>query len=474
MRHFTFPTDSFSDLGAEDAAALIATATDIALILDNTGIIRDMSVTTDDLPSKEYESWLGKSWAQVVTIESRSKVDALLNTDSLHTESVPTWRHLNHPSSTGNDLPVHYTSVPIGNSGRVLAIGRSALKLAGLQQRLLQAQHSMEKSYLANRQIETRYRLLFQICSEAVILVDANSLKVVDSNPAARELLGGDKKHLPGQRFVSLFDSDCQETVYTMLMNANSTGRLMEATACIKSLPGQRKVSATLFDNEGSAVYMVLLNRQAEEAGQGTGSKLAATLIRAMEGAPDGFVVTGPDGRILTANAAFLEMTQSASEQRVRGEFLDKWFGRTGVDLNVLMANLLKHGVVRLFATRLRGEFDALVDVEVSATKVTLKGDEPNFAFLIRDVSTRVKADTDDRRNPSRPVEQLTNLVGRMPLRDLVRESTDMVERYCIEAALEISGENRTSAAEILGLSRQSLYVKLRRHGLGNPEQGES
>ena len=38
----------------------------------------------------------------------------------------------------------------------------------------------------------------------------------------------------------------------------------------------------------------------------------------------------------------------------------------------------------------------------------------------------------------------------------------------CIEAALELTGDNRASAAEILGLSRQSLYVKLRRYGLGD------
>jgi len=62
---------------------------------------------------------------------------------------------------------------------------------------------------------------------------------------------------------------------------------------------------------------------------------------------------------------------------------------------------------------------------------------------------------------------QLTELVGRVPLKDLVRESTDMIEKLCIEAALEITGDNRASAAEILGLSRQSLYAKLRRYGLG-------
>ena len=65
-------------------------------------------------------------------------------------------------------------------------------------------------------------------------------------------------------------------------------------------------------------------------------------------------------------------------------------------------------------------------------------------------------------------MEQLTALIGRMPLKDLVREATDLIERLCIEAALELTGDNRASAAEMLGLSRQSLYVKLRRYGISD------
>jgi DNA-binding NtrC family response regulator len=65
-----------------------------------------------------------------------------------------------------------------------------------------------------------------------------------------------------------------------------------------------------------------------------------------------------------------------------------------------------------------------------------------------------------------RSVEQLTELVGRVSLKDLVRETTDVIEKLCIEAALELTNNNRVSAAEMLGLSRQSLYVKLRRFGL--------
>ena len=56
-------------------------------------------------------------------------------------------------------------------------------------------------------------------------------------------------------------------------------------------------------------------------------------------------------------------------------------------------------------------------------------------------------------------VEQLSQLVGRMPMKDIVGETSTMIERMCIH-------NNRASAAEMLGLSRQSLYVKLHRYGI--------
>jgi len=62
----------------------------------------------------------------------------------------------------------------------------------------------------------------------------------------------------------------------------------------------------------------------------------------------------------------------------------------------------------------------------------------------------------------------MTELIGRVPMKELVREATDMIERLCIEAALDLTDDNRASAADVLGLSRQSLYAKLRRHGLGD------
>ena len=66
-----------------------------------------------------------------------------------------------------------------------------------------------------------------------------------------------------------------------------------------------------------------------------------------------------------------------------------------------------------------------------------------------------------------RSADQLVELVGRVPLQEIVAETADLIEKLCIEAALRLTRDNRASAAEMLGLSRQSLYVKLRRYGIG-------
>jgi transcriptional regulator PpsR len=189
-------------------------------------------------------------------------------------------------------------------------------------------------------------------------------------------------------------------------------------------------------------------------------------LLQVVERVPDAFAVTDGDGRIITANDAFIELAQLPGEDAAVGQSLDSWLGRPGVEMGVLLGTLRQAGAVRLFATTLRGAQGATATVEVSAVSVTDAGGRPCFGFAIRDISMRVSAAP--RAEPLRSVEQLTQLIGRVPLKDLVREATDVIERLCIEAALQLTGDNRASAAEMLGLSRQSLYVKLRRYGLGD------
>ena len=73
-----------------------------------------------------------------------------------------------------------------------------------------------------------------------------------------------------------------------------------------------------------------------------------------------------------------------------------------------------------------------------------------------------------------RAVDGMTSRVGHISLRQLLRETTDVLERHVIEAALEGSNGNRSSAAKMLGISRQSLYVKLRKHRLTTAEDEQT
>jgi transcriptional regulator PpsR len=192
-----------------------------------------------------------------------------------------------------------------------------------------------------------------------------------------------------------------------------------------------------------------------------------------LERMPDAFVVTDGALKILATNAAFLDLVRVATKTQAVGQSLDQFLGRAGLDRNILIDNLREHGSVRNFATVVRNRFDEPEDVEVSAVFIS-DGAETVFGFAFRTVRRRPNDQSQNPPELRRSVEQLTELVGRVKLKQLVRETTDLVERLCIEAALELTKNNRASAAEVLGLSRQSLYSKLNRFGLGTLAESEN
>jgi transcriptional regulator PpsR len=463
---FKAPKKWLGTLDAEVAARLIATSADVALVLDAKGIVRDAAFGSEELAGAVGgpTAWAGRAWADTVTVESRQKIEALLRDAA--GPAASRWRQVNHPMPGAADVPVIYAAVDLQRDGRVVAVGRDLRAVAALQQRLVDAQQAIERDYWRLRHAETRYRLLFQTASEGVLVVDAASQKVVEANPAAARLLGDAARRLVGRTFPDGLDAAATKSIQAMLAAARAAGRADDVRIRAPSGADELIVSASLFRQDNASLYLVRLLPARAAAGAPL-PEAKAQLLEVVEHAPDAIVVTDADGRVLSANRAFRDLAQLASEEQARGESLDRWLGRPGVDLNVLLTNLRQHGAVRLFATTLRGEVGAVADVEISAVSVHDAADRCH-GFAIRNVGRRLSPDPRAGRELPRSVEQLTELVGRVALKDLVREATDLIERLCIEAALDLTGDNRASAAEMLGLSRQSLYVKLRRYGLGD------
>lgn len=461
---FLNPAQFLPDMSGDAIADLITAAADVVLILDRDGIIQDMALGGEDMLESGCQDWLGKSWAETVTADSQSKINALLKTQGALTSDGVRWRQVNQVLADGVDLPVAYSVAPIrsGDGSRSVAFGRDLRPQVVLQQRLVTAQQTMERDYWRLRQIETRYRLLFQMASEPVLILDGGLDKLEEANPAAYELLG-EKARQSGWSLADSLAPDSLAGVQLMMERLRATGR---SDPCQVRLVGSNEplfIAATQFRQDNGLFFLVRLTRpEAAELNMPAGRQ---QLMHVMESAPDALVVTDIEGRILSVNRAFLDMGQLSNEEQARGEMLDKWLGRTGVDFRVLLSNLRQHGTVRLFATQLRGEFGSTSEVEISAVSVA-GGAHPCLGFTIRDMGRRLSNDARSNKELPRSASQMTELVGRLPLKDIVRETTDLIEQLCIEAALELTGDNRASAAEMLGLSRQSLYIKLRRFGI--------
>ncbi len=465
VKTFDSPGSSLGDLDAHSVATLIATASDIALIVDSDGTIRDIAFQSEELSADLDTSgtWVGTPLLSTVVADSRPKVTHLLADAALH-NARPKWRHLNHATSDGRSVPVLYCAVQVGQNGRMVAFGRDLRAMSALQQRLMTAQESIERDYSRMREVETRYRLLFQMSSEAVVILDTVRHRVVEANPAARALFGARPDQASGQALGEIFAADTLESVQAHLAAIRADGRAEEFPARLARGNTGVMVAASLFRQENSTLFLVRISAAVEGASV---PDVKRKLLKLVESAPDGFVVTDNAGNILTANAAFLEMAGLANEDVARGESLDRWIGTSGVELDVLITNLRQRGSVRFFTTTVHSDDGAAAQVEISAVAIG-NGGAPSFGFAIRNIGPRLQVESRAARALPRSIEQLTELIGRVSLKELVRESTDVIEKLCIEAALELTGDNRASAAEMLGLSRQSLYVKLRRYGLGD------
>jgi transcriptional regulator PpsR len=283
-------------------------------------------------------------------------------------------------------------------------------------------------------------------------------MKVVDANPAAARALGAQPRELVGRLF-ELGAAPADRDALRQHLESVRAGGEGEPVRVAAGDGGEWDVQGALLRQEGAPLFLLRISPAGTAAARGDGSRV----VRALQASPDGFVLTDAQGKVLAANPAFLELVEVPAEGRAVGESLSRWIGRPGADVDVLLGTIREHGAARLFSTAVRGELGFTSEVEISAAAST--GADACIGLTVRDVGRRLSSGPSGARDLTRAVEHLTQLVGKVSLRDLIRDTTDLVERHFIEAALELTQDNRSSAAEVLGVSRQSLYVKLRRYG---------
>lgn len=437
---------------------------DITLILDIDGVILDATLS-ETIASEDLRAWVGRPWTDTVAGVGMTNIRAIL--DDVRSTGLSAYRRVDQRFPSGRELPIEYTTVRLGGDGGVLAVGRNHQAVHELQSRLVAAQRAMEQESWRLRSIETRYRLLFDSSSEAVVMLDTQTLRVVEANPAAaRDLNVG-----PGWDFLAALLTHERGPFETMLARVREQGRAPGTVIHYGPEREPRIVRASLLTSEQRPVFVLQVSRFDAPAAEGTFAGDGPDIAELVERLPEAFVVLDRNARIVRANRLFLDLVQIGAEAPVVGESLEKWLQHPGAGTG-LRGVLHRYGGLRRLPAVVQGEHGSTSNVEISATADSET--QPRFfGTLLRETGERPLPPDPDLLRAT--FGSLVRDGGRVSLRDLVQETVASVEQHCVASALELSAGNRTMAAKILGLSRQSLHTKINQFGLAgrNPAPSE-
>jgi transcriptional regulator PpsR len=438
---------------------------DVTLLLDMDGIIREATLAPS-MSNENVEGWLGQPWSNVVG-SAGDKIQRMMQ-DTKRT-GISAFRQITQKFPSGLEIPMEFTIVLLGGRAGMLAIGKNLQAVAELQARLISAQQTIERDYWKLREIETRYRLVIEDSNEAVLLVRVADLRIVEANRTATMALARTsrrKESVVGRDLLQDIAAKDREPIELMLRRVRDQGK---APGILIHLGEEAKpwmLRGSLMTSETTPIFLLQMTPTGKSAPsiQPRRDDLEALLDRL----PDAVATMDAGGAIRRVNRAFLELVEIGSKDAVVGEKLSRWLLRPGADLGALISNIQRHGFVRLLSTTIQGELGTETEIELSASGYS-QDEDSLIVLVLRNVARRLSSspESDSLRAA---LASMNEAVGKTPLRKLVKSTVEVVEQHYVRAALQLAGGNRTSAAEILGLSRQSLYAKLERYNLSEKE----
>lgn len=442
-----------SGCAAELAEAIVSLSSDIALVIDEHGVIQSVAQSPTAPIVSHAGSWVGRPWIETVSGDTRRKVELMLN--DLKSSGLARRREFNVAGESQGEVPVAFSALRLGESGPVLAVGKDLRTVSAIQQRFLDAQQELERGYWRARQSESRYRLLFQVATDAVLTVDAHSLRVIEANHAAASLLGAGTA-LAGRPTTELFDRSSHGALQELLSSSGRSGNPAEIHARMPKTQALAAVSATPFRaSDGLRLLLRVRFAAGPEAG---GADMNKTLALLVDSTRDGVVVTDSSGRILIANPAFLALLQGPSEEQTRGQPIGEWVGRIDADVAALLAGAHEHGIAHLVRSSLRRRAGPSIDVDITAALLA-EGEQECFGFTIRPCEPKAEAQA----AWLQAIAELDQRVGQASLAQLMAESKRLTERRFMAAAMTRTQGDAAAAAALLHIAVEELVQALAR-----------
>lgn len=432
----------------ELAQTFVSLASDISLVLDDNGVIRSVAHGSSAPAAKAAQSWIGRSWADTVTGETRGKIELMLK--EVSSTGLARRREINHPAEKGGNIAIAYAAIRLGQNGPLLAVGQDLSAVAAIQQRFLSSQQEMERGYWRARQAETRYRLLFQIATDSVLVVNVETLEIIEANQAAAQMFDMSPDQLVGRPASFGFERHSRRVVDGLLGTAKVSALPSEICARLLSKTTATNVSAIQIRSGGE---VCILMRVRSMSIPGTSTDLNATLARLVDSTSDGVVVTDSIGRIQIANPAFLKLARMQTEADVTGRALMDWIGVSEEQFASLLSKVRHHGIAGRIASYLLAGNARGNRVELSAA-LLIEGDQERIGFTIHPVEKSHESLAGRHSDLELAIKKLSRQIGDIPLPELLRHACATIKRHFISEAMRQSGGDASAAAVLLDGNR--------------------
>lgn len=434
------------------SARMIVDASDIVFVLWPDGHIAETSLGEHTRLDIDTDNLRNRDVTEIVRAEDADRLRSMVN--DARGGKRPRPIKLRHSSLIQDGTVARYSAHLAGDGKNIMLLGSALSAELSLSAQAAHAEiaHNRREDRQMN---EARYRLLFESSSEGLLVVDHASGLIEQANGNAAALLGQSAESLIGTPLWSHFADDPEDTRTT---DDTDVDRL-ETIARVQSTADLVQLSSRTVRSLLGTMLIVRLNRAVPRlAPMDLGADTNAVELLRQTSVP--LLLTDHHGIVCWFNGALAALVH---ERQILGLPVSDVLGVSSHALEHALRQANVHGRTPTSLSALDSRLAIAEDAYLTIVAIPDGGAEC-YGFLIHMLGDgSPHADTIARPESS----ALADLVGKAPLKTLVRKSTDVIERGCIEAALRLTGNNRAAAAGVLGLSRQSLYLKMREHNLG-------
>ena len=447
---------NFLNLTFEKCKSLFNDIYDIYIILDLEGKIYESKVS-QKLREKKFSTNLNKKKIyDIISEESIPKIknqfQLILNNNKHSSKLI----EINHIKKGNNDsYPISY-SIKKLDKNFIMMIGKDLLEISNIQKKLVKSQRQLEREYEKYKEFDTKYKVILNQTNDAIIIFEKDSGLIKDININAKKILKIEQKNKKIYNFLNLLKTKKNKNFKEEIFKHAK----LNSELTIKTKKFKKLILKPMIFRSGNDL-MILCQIEEYEKTKKNKNNFSEKISNFLNISPDSIVLISEKGMILNSNQSLLQICNITSFNDLEGKNFSEFLEKGMTDLRIICEETLKQGKIKNFQSRMLTTQGMPFDTNISTYMMNSQNKKIIVISIRLENNLEIKPFQNEQNN-----NDLKNLVGSASLKSLVSESSDVVEKICIQTALNMTKNNKVAAAELLEISRQSLYVKLEKYNL--------